>query len=142
MGKGHEALCVKQTRTNRIFGISVGRGSTEGGRNDTRFFDECKTEEVQTSILELEGWEVRDGEYLRMCWTTRRPNWQDIVKWVEKTLRVDQETRPIVTEIRNVNMVQSPAESRSSYAGAINSGKNDRSYRGRGRGKGRGTPDR
>ena len=131
--------CVLNKHELTVFlGSALEEGPPKVEERTHDFLIECKTEEVQTSILELEGWEVRDGEYLRMCWTTRRPNWQDIVKWVEKTLRVDQEIRPIVTEIRNVNMVQSPAESRNTYAGAINSGKNARSYRGGGKGQGKG----
>ena len=90
---------------------------------------ECRDEEFQAELLELDGWGV-GGESLKVQWSTRRPDWQDMVKWVEKTLRVDQEVKPIVSDIRTVHAIAGPPQP-TGYTSAINSG-------GKGKGKGGG----
>ena len=49
------------------------------------FLVACDSESFQIEMLELDGWTLESGEILRISWATRRPNWQDIVKWVEKS---------------------------------------------------------
>ena len=99
------------------------------------FLVACDSESFQIEMLELDGWTLESGEILRISWATRRPNWQDIVKWVEKTLRVDQEVRPIVEEIRSVHVITNPGGAPPVYANATRSGKG-KGYQGKGQGWG------
>ena len=101
----------------------------------TDFLVECKSEIFHAEMLELDGWVLESGESLRVGWASRRPNWQDIVKWVDKTLRVDQEVRPIVDEIRSVHVITNPGGVNPTYVDMGRSGRG-KGYQGKGQGRG------